>query len=70
MTMDKKQILFVTKNIYLPKDTADKSGSGIGLMNLKKRLELIYPNGYILVSEVVSGMYVSTLQINYKEQVS
>jgi sensor histidine kinase YesM len=70
MTMDEKQILFVTKNIYLPKDTADKSGSGIGLMNLKKRLELIYPNGYILVSEVVSGMYVSTLQINYKEQVS
>lgn len=70
MTMDEKQILFVTKNIYLPKDTTDKSGSGIGLMNLKKRLDLIYPNGHKLESEIREGMYVSTLQINYKEQVS
>lgn len=70
MTMDEKQILFVTKNIYLPKDTTDKSGSGIGLMNLKKRLDLIYPNGHKLESEIREGMYVSTLQINYKEQFS
>lgn len=69
MTVDDKQILFTTKNIYLPKDTTDKSGSGIGLMNLKKRLDLIYPNAYRLGAEIVDGMYVSTLWIAYKEEV-
>ena len=70
MTLDEQHILFVTKNIYLPKDTTDKSGSGIGLLNLKKRLELIYPKGYILKSEIIDSTYVSTLQLNYKDQVS
>jgi hypothetical protein len=69
MTVDEKQILFTTKNIYLPKDTMDKSGSGIGLMNLKKRLDLIYPSAHKLDAEVVDGMYVSTLWIAYKEQI-
>lgn len=69
MVIDSKQILFTTKNIYLPKDTTDKSGSGIGLINLKKRLDLIYPNAHSLEAEIVDGMYVSTLQIKYKEQV-
>lgn len=69
MVVDEKQILFTTKNIYLPKDTTDKSGSGIGLINLKKRLDLIYPNAHILHAEIVNGMYVSTLRIAYKEKV-
>ena len=69
MTIDDKQILFTTKNIYLPKDTTDKSGSGIGLMNLKKRLDLIYPDAYKLNAEILDGMYVSTLWIAYKEEV-
>lgn len=36
------------RNSYFPKDTdRDKSGSGIGLSNLKKRLALLYPDRYL-----------------------
>lgn len=35
------------RNSYFPKDAArDKSGSGIGIINLRKRLSLLYPNRY------------------------
>ncbi|WP_018342245.1 sensor histidine kinase [Cytophaga aurantiaca] len=68
MVIDERQILFTTKNIHLPKDTTDRSGSGIGLVNLKKRLDLIYPGSYLLYSSVVDGVYVATLRIAYKKE--
>ena len=35
---------FICKNSAFPKRKSDKSGSGIGLNQVKKRLELLYPN--------------------------
>tara|TARA_R110002050_G_scaffold233063_3_gene368788 strand:+ start:11420 stop:12457 length:1038 start_codon:yes stop_codon:yes gene_type:complete len=43
MTYDNKTVLFVIENDNFPKKTDDKSGSGIGLQNLEKRLQLLYP---------------------------
>lgn len=37
-------IEFICKNSAFPKSESDKSGSGIGLNQVKKRLELLYPN--------------------------
>ncbi len=38
------RVICVLSNSYFPKDAErDKSGSGIGIANLQKRLELIYP---------------------------
>ena len=53
----------ITKS-YFPKDKSDKSGSGIGLVNLKKRLNLIYPEKYLFVQEQKENSYVTDLYIN------
>ncbi|MEI6865900.1 histidine kinase [Flavicella sp.] len=44
MTCHENTVLFVIENDNFPKKTDDKSGSGIGLLNIEKRLELLYPN--------------------------
>lgn len=43
------QLICKIKNSFFPKSAAsDRSGSGIGLKNLSKRLEMIYPGQYTL----------------------
>lgn len=39
-----KEVVFSIKNTSFPKKDNDRSGSGIGLENLKKRLNLLYAN--------------------------
>ena len=48
ITATGKQIKFLILNSLFPKDKQGKSGSGIGLTNLKKRLDLLYPESYEL----------------------
>lgn len=43
---DNDKITCTIRNSNHPKTEADKSGSGIGLEQVKKRLELIYPESY------------------------
>jgi two-component system, LytTR family, sensor histidine kinase AlgZ len=51
------------ENSNFPKPEADKSGSGIGLNNLRKRLELIYPSAFELNIEENGERYISTLTL-------
>jgi len=62
-----KQIRCLIRNSYFPKDKQDKSGSGIGLSNLKKRLGLLYPGNYELSNEQADAAYSCTLLINLPE---
>lgn len=51
-------------NSYFPKTDNDRSGSGIGLDNLQKRLQLLYPGHYILSGGRRGNEYAASLTIN------
>jgi len=61
------QIRCLIRNSFFPKDTLDKSGSGIGLINLQKRLDLLYPDNYKLTSEQSGETYSCELTLNLKQ---
>lgn len=52
------------RNSYFPKDAQqDKSGSGIGISNLRKRLALLYPNRHIFSCGIDGDSYYSMLEL-------
>jgi len=51
------------ENSFFPKGEYDKSGSGIGLEQLSKRLELLYPDRYVWQKEQTETSYLSVLTI-------
>ena len=63
LTYKNKTILFTIENDNLPKQTEDKSGSGIGLPNVQKRLELLYPNKNNFTTTIKDNRYLVNLEI-------
>ena len=57
MHVEGSDLCFVCENTLFEKGTDDRSGSGIGLVNLRRRLELIYPGQYTYNQSVTDGMY-------------
>ncbi len=60
-----KTLIFKAINQNFPKKVGDKSGSGIGLENLSKRLKLLYTNKHTLTNTVANGNFtvILTLEI-------
>lgn len=54
-------------NGLFPKDARDKSGSGIGIENLRNRLEIIYPGQYLYDVKTDGSRYSVTLEIPLKK---
>jgi len=63
MTCDDKSVLFSVENHNFPKKTDDKSGSGIGLQNLEKRLELLYADKFSFKTILNDDRFLVTLKI-------
>jgi two-component sensor histidine kinase len=63
MTCKDQKVLFTIKNDNYPKQTTDKSGSGIGLQNLEKRLQLLYPNKYSFETSVKDNRFLVNLEL-------
>jgi len=61
-----KQLNCKIINSYFPKNESDQSGSGIGLENLRRRLEILYPHQHILRTEKVGDTFVAELIIPLK----
>ncbi|MEX1188244.1 MAG: histidine kinase [Bacteroidia bacterium] len=60
---EKDSVTCIVVNSCNPKDYSDKSGSGIGIINLKKRLNHQYPEKYKLTSNKDNGVYTTELII-------
>lgn len=62
MEIENGKLYFWTENSLIAK-TKDTSQSGIGLSNLKKRLELLYPNAHEFSTETKDNMFHTKLMI-------
>lgn len=58
---DDTKISFTVKNNYDAEDTSENEG--IGLKNLKDRLNLLYPNSHKLCNSMEENIYTTTLKI-------
>lgn len=67
MEVDEQKITFTSRNLNLPKDSSDLSGSGIGLENMTKRLALLYPQSHDFKIDTEGTYYTSTLSIQYQK---
>ena len=61
---DPSQIECVVENSNFPKTDSDRSGSGIGLQNLRRRLDLLYPGRYSFEAGVRGDRFTARLIIH------
>ena len=60
---DQRTIHFECQNTNLPKGDSDRSGSGIGLENTRRRLDLCYPNCYTWKQDVVDNKFCVAVEL-------
>ena len=60
-----KQLICSIENSYFPKPEQDRSGHGIGLEQVQRRLDLLYPDRYVWEKGINSDnrTYFSTITI-------
>ena len=63
MGMDGDDMVFSCVNALIERHSADYSGPGVGLENMKRRLELLYPGRYSYEQSAEEGMYVAVVRI-------
>jgi len=63
LKMTEQEVIFSASNFNFPKNDKDESGSGIGLNNLRKRLDLLYPGKYTFKAELNNNIFHSELRI-------
>ena len=62
LSCDDKQLHFIIENTHAE---SEKNNSGIGLENIKKRLELLYKNKYELKIEESKDNFIVNLKIDF-----
>ena len=61
------ELVFTCDNTNYPKDDADRSGSGIGLENTRRRLDLMYPGRYTWEQRLENDIYHVRITLNIKD---
>lgn len=67
LNVDDNTVQFFAENTNFPKNEKDKSGSGIGITNLKKRLDLAYPGKHKFDIRVEGNFFRVSLEIDLKQ---
>lgn len=63
---DEKNLRFSVQNVYNPTEGSKDNASGIGLANVKRRLELLYPGKHNLYINQNEQAYIVMLQLELK----
>lgn len=66
LLLDQQGLFFKIENEMLPPQPLKSSRGGIGLVNIRKRLELYYPGKHKLRVQELNGMYTADLSITLK----
>jgi LytS/YehU family sensor histidine kinase len=64
MRIENNLLIFVVQNNNYPKNREDKGGSGVGMENLRSRLQKLYPNKYDLHQQLVNNHFTTSLTLN------
>jgi two-component system LytT family sensor kinase len=65
LTITDSNLQFECKNSFI--DTSVDESSGIGLENIKKRLQLLYPEKHELMIEIIDAFFIVTLEIQLEK---
>ena len=69
ITLSEAGILhFSCENSFLPVTNTKNLDKGIGLVNVQKRLDLLYPNAHSLLIKEKNNRFQVTLEINLKKK--
>lgn len=63
MAQDGSDLVFSCENSLFPKQESEHIGSGIGLENMKRRLDIIYPGAYEYEGGESEGAYRATVRL-------
>lgn len=63
LQVEGKKVSFFAENKNFPKNDNDKSGSGIGMNNLKKQLDISYPGKHTFKTKVENGLFKVMLEV-------
>jgi len=63
MKIEDRKVIFTTRNPYFPKPEGDLSGSAIGLDNIRKRLEILYPGRNVFSTHIEGDEWLALLII-------
>lgn len=63
--IQKGNVVCVIRNSYFPKNDTEKRGAGIGIENLRRRLDLLYPGKHVFNVERKGSEFVVFLSVKY-----
>ena len=60
------KLYFIVKNKFIPTETVKDKTSGIGLVNVTRRLQLLYDDRHYLTISKTDGWFIASLELTFK----